>query len=301
MYYNPYETKEAKKRRITSNVAMVALAVMMIAGILALIFRDKTNPKYDFEHFEIEPISIAQISEGENEFKSLMDFGANSNSPIYNNSFKESFPTASALLDMDSDVYTSNKPYVSIKGGYLALAQCVVSNAVDCRDLTVTLIRLQKSQSDSTLTLNMSEITEYSIRYNTRNNSLPLMYLPKDQGTHINLYKFSMKLVEPTLTKSSYRLTLNHEFEPERAKARLYHQIIFDPIGNSYHQPQIKQQEGSTLVYIEPTNSTKDKKENICAEYQINMSDKTFYMLDGINFKYELTDTQNTILSFEFN
>jgi len=193
MYYNPYETKDAKKRRITSNIALILLGVMLVAGILALIFRDKSNPKYDFEHFKTEPISIAQISEGENEFKALMEYGASSNKPVFNNSFKEQFPISTALLNMDSEVYTSDKPYVSIKGGYMALAQCVVSNAVDCRDLTVTLIRLQQSQSDSSLTLNMSQITEFSVRYNTRDNSLPLMYLPKDQGTHINLYKFSMK------------------------------------------------------------------------------------------------------------
>ena len=301
MYYNPYETKDAKKRRITSNIALVLLGVMLVAGILALIFRDKSNPKYDFEHFKAEPVSLAQISEGKNEFKALMEYGEASNSPVFNDSFKEQFPISTALLNMDSEVYTSDKPYVSIKGGYMALAQCVVSNAVDCRDLTVTLIRLQQSQSDSSLTLNMSQITEFSVRYNTRDKSLPLMYLPKDQGTHINLYKFSMKLCEPTLTESSYRLTLNHEFEPERAKARLYHQIIIDHINNSYHHPEIKQQEGSTLIYIEPTKSATDKNGANCAEYQVNMTDKTFYMLDGVNFKYKLTDTQNTTLSFEFN
>ena len=300
MYYTPYETKEAKKRRITSNIAIVAIVVMFIAGVLALIFRDVSNPKYDFEHFEMEPISLAQISEGENEFKTLLDFNDNSNQPVFNDEFKQKFPISSALFDMDDKVYDVNRPYVSIQGGYIALAQCVVSNAVDCRDLTVMLIKVQKSQSDKSLTLNMSDITEFTYRYNTRDNSIPLMFLPNDQGTHINLYKFSMKLSEATLTDSSYRLLLNHEFDAERAKARLYHQMIIDPVNNSYHHPEIKKQEGNTLIYIEPTKSTDEKGVKI-AEYQINMNDKTFYLLDSVDFKYSLTDTKNTTLTFEFN
>ncbi len=301
MYYNPYETKEAKKRRITSNVAIFAIAIMFIAGVLAFIFRDVSNPKYDFEHFKMEPIPLSQVAEGENEFKALFDYSQSGVQPAFNDDFAAKFPTSYAMLNMDSEVYNSSKPNVVIKGGYIAITQCVVSNAVDCRDLAVMLIRLQQSQSDKSLTLNMTDITEFTLRYNTRDGAVPMMFLPNDQGTHINLYKFTMKLNEATLTDSSYRLTLNHEFDEERARARLYHQMIFDPINNSYHHPEINQQDGSTLIRIEPTAASADKDGGNCAEYQINMTDKTFYLLKSVDFKYSLTDTQNTTLTFEFN
>lgn len=301
MHFDPYESKEAKKRRITSNIAMVFIGVMLIVGILMLIFRDVSNPKYDFEHFKAEPISVAQAIEGDNEFKKLMDFAQSSNKPMLNDSFKKDYPLSSALLNMESKIYDSGKPAVSISGGYIALAQCVISNAVDCRDLSVLLIKLEKTEATDSVYIKLSDITEYTVRYNTRDNSVPLTFLPNDQGTHINLYKFSMALTEESLTESKYSLYLNHEFDAERAKARLYHQIVLDPINNSYHSPKIEKMSGSTLIYIDAVKATADKNGANRAKYQINMSDKTFYLLDSIEFNYKLESIENATLAFEFN
>ncbi len=301
MHFDPYESKEAKKRRVLSNVSMIVLGVLLITGILALIFRNVSNPQYDFEHFGIADISVAEITQGENEFKQLVDFSKSGTSPMFNDSFKEQFPTASALLSMTDGVYDSSKPFVSIKGGYIALAQCVISNAVDCRDLTVLLIKAETVKKEKSLILKLSDISEFTVRYNTRDNSVPMTYLPNDQGTHINLYQFSMAFTESSLTESRYSLYINKPFEPERAKERLYHHIVFDPVNNSYHQPQVEMMEESTLVYIDDVKATANKDGINSAKYRINMDDKTFYMLEQVEFHYFLSDIDNAKLSFEFN
>ncbi len=301
MHFDPYESKEARKRRVISNVSMIVIGVLLITGILALIFRNTSNPQYDFEHFGVSDISVAEITEGENEFKQLSEFAKSGKGPMFNDSFKEQFPTASALLSMTDGVYDSKKPTVSINGGYIALAQCVISNAVDCRDLTVLLIKTETVKKEKSIILKLSDISEFTVRYNTRESSVPLTYLPNDQGTHINLYQFSMAFTESTLTESRYSLYINKPFEPERAKEKLYHHIVFDPINTSYHQPEVKMMEESTLIYIDSVKAAPNKDGINSAKYRINMDDKTFYMVEQIEFHYFISSVDTAKISFEFN
>ncbi len=300
MHFDPYESKRSKRRRITSNIAIAVIIAMMLCGIYYLIFSNSKMPRYEFERLELDAFSISELNDGKSEFDNLNSVIKESKNILFDKSFKEKYPTASSLLMMDKSVYNSDKPFAVVGGGYVTLAQCVVSTQTDCRDLAVTMIKLQGSTADNSLTLNMSDITEYTVRYNTRDAHAPLIYLSSGKAIGINIFKINLTVENGTLKDSHYKLTLNHEFDEERAKAKLYHQIVFDPANNSYHSPAIKSGEKATYISIKPIAS-KVAGDKTFAKYQINLNSKTINLFESVDFKYSVDNADQSKISISFN
>ncbi len=310
MHYDPYESADSKKRRIMSNVAICIILTAMVIGIIFLFIPSGKQKRYDFDTLKTVELSADKFAEGDSEFKALIDTISSSKHIIVGNSFKENFPLCYSLLTLNDDAYESSDavystelaakcdaPYVKIGGGYIALAQSVVSTEKDCRDLLIILYESGAIQSDNSVSLSLGKFNCYTIRYNTRDPQIPLKLLIGKQSAMLDMYKIGISVIGENPISAEYSLTLNHAFDAKRAREDLYHHIVFDPINESYGSAEIITNEETTDIKMLQDESSLINNENEL-KYEIITSDKHINLLSNIDFKFEFENSQNIVITF---
>ncbi len=307
MHYDPYESKDSKKRRIVSNIAIVAILAAMVAGIVFLLIPNNKQKKYDFSTLRTVELTAEDINGGECEFKSLIDTLSQSQHIIVADSFAASFPTGYSLLSLDGVAYKNslaeysddienltNVPYVEVGGGYITIAQAVVSTEKDCRDLIIIRYEAEAIQADNAVSIKLGEYSCHTIRYNTRNPQIPLKLLVGEQSSTLDMYKIKFAVSGETPIFAQYSLTLNHAFDAKRAREELYHHFVFDPINESYGTAEIITNDKTTDIIMQQNKQALIKNENEIA-YEIMLNDKSINLIDNINLKFEFDGNDNKL------
>ncbi len=311
MYYNPYESREAKKRRIVSNIAIVVILALMVLGIVLLLIPSGSQKRYDFDPIKTVELTAEQFNEGESEFKALIDSISSSSNITVGDSFNEKFPTCTALLSLDESIYQSSDavyadglkgtpdvPYVKIGGGYITLAQAVVSTEKDCRDLLIISYKADVKKRNGTVNITLNDYSCYTVRYNTRNPQIPLKLLVGEQSSLLDMFKIRISAVGENPVSAGYELTLNNAFDAVRARENLYHHMVFDPINETYGTAEIITNEQTTDVMMTQQKNALIKNENELA-YELKPSDKKFKLLQYVNLKFAFeSDDVKLVLTF---
>ncbi len=307
MHYDPYESKDSRKRRIVSNISIVAILVAMVIGIIFLLFPSNKQKRYDFDTLETVTVNSDNINSGECEFINLIDALSSSQQIIVGDSFKERFPTSYSLLSLDGSAYDSsdavygsdieNKtdaPYVKVGGGYITIAQSVVSTEKDCRDLLIVSYEAQAVETDNAMTVSLGKYSCHTVRYNTRDSQIPLKMLVGEQSALLDLYKIKFSVSGENPVTAQYSLTLNHAFDAKRAREELYHHLVFDPINESYGSAEIFTNEDTTDIVMRQEKSALIKNENELA-YEILLNNKTITMIDKVDLTFEFEGNNNNL------
>ncbi len=308
MHYDPYESAESKKRRLMSNIGIIVILAAMVAGIVFLLLPNGMQTRYDFDSLKTRELTADSFADGKSEFKALIDTISASEHIIVGESFKEKFPISYSLLSLDSSVYSESDavysedaenlndlPFVKLGGGYITVAQAVVSTEKDCRDLLIISYKADAKQSDGSVKISLGEYECYTVRYNTRNPQIPLKLLVGEQSALLDMYKIKLSAIGENPISAGYSLTLNHAFEAKRAREDLYHHIVFDPINESYGSAEIITKEASTEISMKQEKAALIKNENELA-YEIKSGDKRFNLLDKVDFEFNFESDSNKII-----
>lgn len=308
MHFDPYESRLSKRRRIISNVGIIIILGAMLAGIISLFSHSGKVKRHEFDKLESIELAASDVNSGINEFAVLYDTLSDSEHIVLGNNFKEKFPLTHSLLSLDGTAYEHSDavypelnesesltdiPFVQICGGYIVIAQSVVSTENDCRDLLVISYKAETVSDDNTVGINLSDYNCYTVRYNTRNPSLPLKLLIGKQSAVLDLYKIKFSAVGVNPTCAQYNLTLNYPFEPNRAREKLYHHIIFDPINNSYGTAEIIKNEKTTNLILKQEKNALVNNDNELS-YEIMLSDDNINLIKevSLNFNFEGADNR---------
>lgn len=308
MHYDPYESTDSKRRRIMSNIGIVIIIAAMITGIIFLVIPSGNQKRYDFKTIKTVELTVDRFTEGNSEFEALIEAVSASEHIIVGDSFKERFPTCHSLLLLDSTAYESSDalygedieditavPYVKIGGGYITIAQSVVSTEKDCRDLLIMTYEAKAKSFDNVVNLSLGKFNCYTVRYNTRNPQIPLKLLIGKQAAMLDMYKIGISAIGNDPVAAEYGLTLNHAFESQKAKENLYHHIVFDPINESYGSADIVTNEETTDIKMRQEKNGLVRNENEI-KYEIITSDKHLNLLNGVDFKFEFASLDNKIV-----
>ena len=312
MHYDPYESSNSKKRRLISNICAVFILLAMTAAIIYLFIPKNNQKKYEFDKLETSVLTADDINGGECEFN-LLHEELNCGSQIdFDESFEHKFPQIYSLLSLDQTVYSGSSvqysegkteicelPYVSVGGGYIALAQTVVSSETGCRDMMVIVYKAEATDAGNVFRLSLNDHYCYTVRYNTRDAKAPLKLLSGKQSASLDLFKLTVTASGAQPVSAGYDLTLSHAFEPDRAKEKLYHQIIFDPINNSYCSPQITKLEKTTVISVNQNVDNLKNNDN-SVSYAIDLKEDYVNLFDSVNFKFEFSES-NIGIKLTFN
>lgn len=156
---NPYDKVISGKRKIISNIGFALTVILVAVFIIWVIVSQPSNIRTEFDHVEFD-ITLAEG--GENEFYSL---GRLLESPqSVSPGFAEEFPTAFALLRMESPTFTEGKPYAFSGGGYAGLSLCYNSTTIK-NAVTMDVLLIPYSGEAGSVTFRAP--VRYTVNYDT--------------------------------------------------------------------------------------------------------------------------------------
>lgn len=302
MHFDPYESKQSKKRRIISDIGIFVVTAMLIVAVFDVFSRGSSVKKYDFESLKLNGVSADGLSNASTEFTELYNKVKSSESIFLDDSFSSKYPTAYALLMMNTDVYNADKPFIGIGKNSIVVAQTLSGESEGYRHLEVAVFGAKISYSDSgkASDVDIDKITMYTVKYNTRDSKEPLHYVKYKPST------FRLGITKITVTaradqsngllSSGYSLRLNKSMSESKVKDELYQQIVYDPISRSYNQPEIKTHSKFTEISAKCKASDSDK-----SVFQISLSDDITELFDGIKMSFSFANAQNTSIDFKIN
>lgn len=302
MHFDPYESKQSKKRRIISDIGILIVTAMLIVAVFAVFSRGSSVEKYDFESLKLSDVSADTLSSGSAEFTELYNRVRSSESILLDDSFGSKYPTAYALLMMNTDVYNADKPFIGIGKDSIVVAQTLSGDSEGYRHLEVAVFstKISFSDSENSSAVDIDKITMYTVKYNTRDSKEPLHYVKYKPSTfRLGITKISVTArasQNNRLLSSRYSLRLNKSMSESKVKDELYQQTVYDPVSRSYNQPEIKTHDKFTEISAKCKDTDSNK-----SVFQISLSDDITELFGGIKMSFSLANPENPSIDFKIN
>ena len=293
MTQNPYESKKAKRNRIVSNIVIVFFIVTFVWGLYHVFIgsRSKIVP------FEFTEITAQVVEDNRNdEFDELFNYVLTlDEDTVKDDSFAKKFPVASALLDMEKGIYSDKLPYFCIDSGRLVLAQTVLSETADCRELEVMMSNLSTAVDGNTATVSMSDCTVYTLVYNARSGVMSYKKYEQSQF-HMNLFSLSAVADGGRPTECKYDLTLGgNGFDENKCK-----QLVYDPVNATYGDPEVEvKRTRATITAVQKDSVLTDDTDNAC--YSIRTANGLFGRIKKLEMSFTFDEGVTPTLTFVAN
>ncbi len=283
MHYDPYESKKSKRNRVISNILICFFIVAFIWGMYT-IFIGTVNKVTLFE-FKDKNAEFSVSGDVNAEFADLYDYSYNfKEGSKKDDEFDKRFPIASALLSMQKGIYQSDSPYMCIDSSRFVLAQTVLSETADCRELEIMMADFEKTEENNSLSVSMKNFNIYTIMYNARTGELSY----KDYKTsqfHTNLYSLSVIAEAGRPTECSYELVMTGA-SFDKAKCA---QLVYDTVNATYGDPEVKiKGKKATVTATQKDSALKDDTDK--AVYSLKTADGTFAMIKEFKVKFTFED-----------
>lgn len=281
MHYDPYESRRSKKSRLISNILLIIIGLLFIWGIYNLVFHQTKIKKFEFDR-----MTVAASEDDSDEFLRLQRAASAKGAKRERNSdFTAAYPAAAALLDMDTDVYSADKPYIYFGSRTAVVAQTVLSSENDCRDLAVAVLSTEIERSEGTVKISCDEVNMFMLRYNTRSGEIE--YLPYSEDDYrLDVYSVGFSLVGDGFEKSEYSLEVtDFSLVPEDYKP------VYDTVGRDYGSPK---RDGNVI-------SGSSKCSNKKAALTVDVSGDAPNFIDRFTLLFTGENAENAELSFTAN
>lgn len=285
MHYNPYESKKARQNRIVSNTIIVLFCIAFVFCLLYLFFGDKTIT----ESYHFDTVTAQYNTEQNTEFEKLkVDLLLTSKLITKNEAFDAEYPTVSALLDFDSNVYNPEKPFVMFSADSIACAQVLVSEIDDYRVLEVVSAKASQTISDTEIVIDMSDFTAYSVMYNTRTGDLTYQGY-SDETFHLDIYSLGFEISGIKPTDISYYANLDSE--PENNI-----NLVYDAVNQSEYKEKSEKSDSGFTASAEYKSKDVDK-----AKLSLQLDRDRLGTLKSAQFKVKYKASTDIITNLNVN
>ncbi len=294
MQRNPYESKKSRRDRIISNILIVFFVISFFWGLYQVFIGTRKNiTTYEFTECSAQ---LLDDSSQNDEFDSLFNYALTMDGDtIMDEAFSESFPISSALLNMQKDVYSDKAPYFCIDSNRLVLAQTVLSETADCRELEVMMATVSTNAEDNTVSVSMSDFIVYTVVYNARSGVLSYKDYEQSQF-HVNLFSLSAVAKGGRPTECTYDIALGGSgFDEAKCK-----QIVYDPINATYGDPEVEiKRTRAVITAVQKDDALADTANE--AIYSVKTADGLFAKIQEVNMTFTFEKGATPTVSFVAN
>lgn len=294
MQRNPYESKKSRRNRIVSNILIVFFIVSFVWGLYQVFIGSrKSINTYEFTECTAQ---LLNDSNQNDEFNALFNYVLTmDDDTVKDDKFSESFPLASALLDMQKDVYSNKTPYFCIDSNRLVLAQTVLSETADCRELEVMMSTLSTTVDGTTATISMSDFIVYTVVYNARSGVMTYKNYAQSQF-HMNLFSLAVVAEGGRPTECTYDMAIGGSgFDKNKCM-----QLVYDTVNATYGDPEVEvKRSRATITAVQKDDALTDDTDEAC--YSIKTADGLFARIQEVEMSFTFEEGVTPTLSFVAN
>lgn len=274
--YNPYEPKKDRKRRIQSNISICVIIGLFIFGIVLLMLPNDYGEKYYFESTTTDMHDFSETLDETNEFFDMYTAMLDpTNEFEMDGGFSDSFPTVAKMLNMEASVYNEDKPYIYYGGKYMAVSQCFYSTNENQKTLDIALFGFDAKYENSTASISIDEITQFSLIYNTSSGTIN--YMKYDESKYnMQIVSFTVSLGGDLMKNAGYVLTLEPTKNLSEVDKKLIANTIVDVTNNSVQNPTVDETDEQTVITLTQSSSQLADK---TARYKFDMAGDTLKYL----------------------
>ena len=272
MHFDPYESKQDKKKRIVSDLLILLVIVMFLWGLYHVFFQTRNQLRL----FEFPSCTAAEDASGDNAaFAALCEDAAKLKDATLDGDFRQKYPVPAAMLNMEAP-FDPEVPYFRIDGDRFVLAQTVLSEQADERILEIMTSKVQTEFADGSGRLTFSDFKTVSLAYHARTGVLRTLPY-SDQTFHLNLFSLSPLLKGSDVLCTGYTAVLTGE-DLDPAKAG---QLIYDPVRATYGDVATKKDPDRLTLSVTPVGQKNQET------FNISTAGGTFLRYESITFTFE--------------
>ncbi len=294
----PYEPKNDRKRRLWSNFSLCVIIGLFIFGIVLIFLPNNYGKKYYFESTTTEMRNFSEIKGETNEFFEMYTAMLDpTNEFEMDNGFADRFPTVAKMLDMNTEIYNADKPYIHYGGKHMAVSQCFYSTNENVKTLDVALFGFETSRDSTTASIEMNEIVRFSLVYNTGYGTINYTKYDK-QNYSMQLNSFTVTLSSGTFKGAGYTLTLDSTEKLGDAEKLLIEETVVDVVNNAVHSPTVTHKDGVTIISLSQKAGDFPEK---TAKYKFDMAGDAPELFKNFVITAEIADgTLDSDIEFSF-
>lgn len=211
---NPYDKELTGWRKTVSDIGFVITVVLVLAFIIYFVTRQPSNVRTNFDPVTTPIAFRAESGEFRQFAESVTDVTG------MGPDFKESYPTVTRLLNMDGELFTENKPYITDDGDSVALA-LPYHNTSDETMVLFDLLLLPYSEADGVVTVSAPE--RYTYTYDVEAGVLSSETVRKER---FRLGFYTIRIEYEKARTADFVMTLNSVISDREAKSTGLHLAV---------------------------------------------------------------------------